>query len=220
MGGTFNAVRRGEDDRWSFDLFSNYGRTTDEEDEDNDGDTENVTDETVNNHGGNLKYDYFFAEKTYAFANASAKVDNVAYLDLRYILGAGVGRQWKETEKVKWGTEVGLSYVDEDFEEDNDPNTGLPIPSADTDFVAARLASVLAYQISTSSTFEQTAELFPSLEDSEDFIARVDNRLKMVITGKWIAQIQYVLDYDDSVPAGNDEADHRVVLSVGWSFGD
>jgi hypothetical protein len=63
------------------------------------------------------------------------------------------------------------------------------------------------------------AEVLPSLEESEDLLAKLDNRLKLNITGKWIAQIQYVLEYDDSTPPGVEEADHRVVLGIGWSFG-
>jgi putative salt-induced outer membrane protein YdiY len=201
VSGTFNTVRRGESDRWTLDLFTNYGNTTDR--------VTDVTDTTSNNHGGALKYDHFISKKLYAFGNGSGKVDHVADLDLRYILGAGAGYQWIESEKLKWGTEAGLSYVDEDFEDD----------TADEDFAAVRLASNLAYQISSSSSFEQVAEVLPSLDDSEDVIAKIDNRLKLNITGKWIAQIQYVLDFDGSVPPGNDETDHRVVLSVGWSFG-
>jgi len=61
--------------------------------------------------------------------------------------------------------------------------------------------------------------VLPSLEEGEDVIAKLDNRLKMKITGKWIAQIQYVLDFDGSTPNGVEETDHRVVLSLGWSLG-
>jgi len=201
LTGTFNTIRRGEDDRWTLDLYSNYGETTDRVTED--------TDITTNNHGGSLKYDYFLSKKLYAFGNGSGKVDHVADLDLRYVAGAGVGYQWKESEKLKWGTELGLSYVDEDFEDD----------TADVDFTAVRAASNLAWQISKTTAFEQVAELLPSLDDSEDVIARVDNRLKLNIVGRWIAQIQYVLDFDGSPAPGNEEADHRVVLAVGWGFG-
>jgi putative salt-induced outer membrane protein YdiY len=207
--GTFNAIRRDEDDRWTFDAFTNYGSTTD-----------TVTDEsdiTTNNSGGGAKYDYFYSEKAYLFGNASAKVDHVADLDLRWIAGAGLGYQWKETEKLKWGTEAGLSYVDEDFEDDE----------FDTDFLAARFASNLMWQFSETSSFTQVAEVLPSLDDSEDVIAKIDNRLNMTIVGKWIAQIQYVLDFDGSVPTGElpgpdgkEETDHRVVLAIGWSFGE
>jgi len=163
----------------------------------------------VSNYGTSLKYDYFWSKKTYMFGNGTGKIDHVADLDLRYTAGAGVGYQWKETEKVKWGTELGLSYVDENFQDD----------TADADFVAARLASNLTWQVSTSAAFEQVAEVLPSLEDSEDTIAKLDNRLKLNITGKWIAQIQYVLEFDNSTPPGVEETDHRIVLGIGWSFG-
>jgi putative salt-induced outer membrane protein YdiY len=205
VSGTFNAQRRGEDDRWTFDLYWNYGRTT--TDDNNPATIDEKT--TINNSGGGVKYDYFYSRKTYLYGNGSGKRDHVADLDLRYVLGAGAGYQWKETDKLKWGTEVGVSYVEEDFRDD----------SADADFVAARLASNLTCQLSESSTFEQVAEVFPSFEESEDLIAKIDNRLKLVITGKWIAQLQYVLDYDDSTPSLVEEADHRVVASIGWSFG-
>jgi putative salt-induced outer membrane protein YdiY len=206
--GSFNAQRRGEKDRWTFDAFTNYGTTTDT--------ITDVKTTTTNNSGAGAKYDYFWSQQTYLFGNGSGKVDHIADLDLRTILGAGIGYQWKESEKLKWGTEAGLSYVDEDFEDD----------TADTDFLAVRLGSNLAYQISSSASFEQVAEVLPSLDDSEDVIAKIDNRLKLNITGKWIAQIQYVLDFDGSVPTGaaagpdgKEETDHRIVLGLGWSFG-
>jgi putative salt-induced outer membrane protein YdiY len=205
FGGTLNAMRRAEKDRWTFDLYGNYGKTSTE---DNNPATPTST-TNVSNYGSSLKYDYFWQEKTYLFGNGTGKIDHVAELDLRYTFGAGLGYQWRETEKVKWGTEAGLSYVDEDFEDD----------TADADFVAARLASNLTWQVSKSAAFEQVAEVLPSLEESEDLLAKLDNRLKLNITGKWIAQIQYVLEYDDSTPPGVEEADHRVVLGIGWSFG-
>lgn len=212
---SFNAVRRGEKDRATYDLFWNWAEQKGTKNS-NPVPNEDDTELTQRNLGLGAKYDYFSSKELYYYANGSGKVDAVAQLDLRAILGVGLGYQWKETETLKWGTELGLSYVDESFEDS----------SFDASFVAARLGSNLTCQISKSSTFEQVAELFPSLEDSEDVIAKLDNRLKMIITGKWIAQIQYVLDFDGSAPTGSGpgadgtkETDHRVVLSLGWSFG-
>jgi len=197
VNANFNAQRRGEKDRWTFDAYSNYGESS----------PGNFV--TSNNHGGGAKYDYFATQKLYTYGQGQTKIDHVADLDLRYILGAGAGYQWVESEKAKWGTELGVSYVDEDFEED----------TSDENFVSARVASNLIYQISKSASFEQVAEAFPSLEDSDDVVAKLDNRLKLNITGKWIAQIQYVLDFDSTTPNFIEETDHRVVLSLGWSFG-
>ena len=212
----FNAQRRTEKDRYTMDAFWNRSTQAGKKSSNPDPFNKDDTELTVGNYGAGLKYDYFSSPKLYYYANGSGKVDHVADLDLRLIGGGGVGYQWKESEKVKWGTEVGLSAVDEDYA-GND---------ADADFVAVRLGSNLAYQVSKSTSFEQVAELLPSLEDSEDVIAKLDNRLKLNIAGKWIAQIQYVLDFDGSVPAGSQpgsdgkkETDHRVVLAIGWDFG-
>jgi putative salt-induced outer membrane protein YdiY len=200
LAAVFNAERRDEKDRWTFEAWANYGKNKDLD--------TGVSTTTNDNYGAGVKYDYFVSKKLYWLARVSGKIDHVATLDLQTTGGLGVGYQWKETEKVKWGTEAGLSYVVERFEDS----------TADADYTAARLASNLSYVLSESASFEQTAEVLPSLEDSEDVIARIDNRLKLAITGKWIAQLQYVLEYDDSPPPGKQEADHRFVASLGWSF--
>ena len=84
---------------------------------------------------------------------------------------------------------------------------------------ALRFASNLAWTISETTSFEQNAEILPSLEDSENVIAKVDNRLKVNLTENWIAQLQYVLDFDGETPSGVEETDHRVVFGIGWTFG-
>ena len=204
--GTFNLVRRAEVDRWTMDAFWNWseqGTDTSSTPADDSDDTE----VTTLNYGAGLKYDYFTTPKLYYTGTLSGKVDPIADLQIRGIGGAGIGYQVREDEKLKWGVEVGLAYVEENYEGfDNDG------------FLAARLASILTWQISQNTSFDQTAETFPSLEDSEDSISKISNTLKTNIAGNWISQLQYVLDYDDSTPPGVEEADHRVVLGIGWSL--
>jgi putative salt-induced outer membrane protein YdiY len=203
-----NAERRGEKDRWTFDAYWNWAEQKTDSIS-NPAVDEDDTEITVQNYGGGAKYDYFASEKTYYYGNGALKFDPIANLNVRYILGAGVGYQVRENEKLKWGTETGFSYVEENFRGDDN----------DTSFPALRLASVLAWQISKSTSFDQTAEAFPSLQGAEEFVARIDNRLKANLTAKWIAQLQYVLDFSDDTPPGTEETDHRVVLGLGWSFG-
>ncbi len=200
----FNAERRGEKDRWTFDGYWNWAQqgtdTSATVKEDNDD-----TEVTALNYGGGAKYDYFASKKLYYYGNTSAKVDPIADLNLRYILGAGAGYQIREDEKLKWGGEAGWSIISEDLHGTDNDTIG-----------ALRLASNLTWQISKTSAFDQVSEVFPSAGDT---IARLDNRLKMNITAKWIAQLQYVLDFDNSPAKGAEQTDHRVVLGLGWSFG-
>jgi len=205
--GTLNFVRRAEIDRWTVDAFWNWAEQGTDSSQ-SPGDDHDDTDVTTLNYGAGLKYDYFTTEKLYYTGNLSGKADPIAELQIRGIVGAGLGYQVREDDKLKWGVEAGLAYVEENYE------------GFDSDgFLAARLASNLTWQITKNTSFDQVAETFPSLEDSEDSISKITNSLKTTIAGNWISQIQYVLDYDDSTPPGIEEADHRVVASIGWSLG-
>ena len=197
--------------RYTFDAFLNYA---DQEDDSVGTPGGTDTEITQRNFGAGAKYDYFVTEKFYYLANISGKHDDVAELYLRYIMGVGVGYQVREDEKIKWGVETGIAYVNEDY----DPDV---VGSEDPDSrgAALRFASNLAWTISETTSFEQNAEILPSLEDSENVIAKVDNRLKVNLTENWIAQLQYVLDFDGETPSGVEETDHRVVFGIGWTFG-
>ncbi len=202
----YNAERRDEMDRWTLDAYWNWsqqGTST------GGGDDENDSEVTQLNYGAGAKYDYFTSEKVYYYGNTSAKVDPIADLNVRFILGAGVGYQVRETEKFKWGVETGLSYVHENYVGDDD----------DAEFLAVRLGSNLFWQLAERTAFEQVAQAYPSLEGAEEFVAKIDNRVKTNLTEKWIAQLQYVLEFDDDTPGGVEETDHRVVFGLGWSFG-
>jgi putative salt-induced outer membrane protein YdiY len=131
----------------------------------------------------------------------------VADLTLRSYIGAGVGFQWREEEAFKWGSEVGLTHFAEDRK-----------LSDDSDYIAARLANNLFWQINAQTSFEQTAEAFPSIEDVEDFYGKLDNKAKVKLSDSMYAQLQYVLDYDNTPSNNRDRDDHTLTLGVGWSF--
>ena len=157
--------------------------------------------------GARAQYDYFFSEKNYAFAQTSIENDKQADLARRWILGAGAGRQFIEDAVHKVSAELGLSWFDEHFNN-----------SADHDFFAARGAYKWDWVINKAWTFFHGAEIYPSVEDIEDVYAKVDTRLKVVLSEKMFAQGQWVMDWDNSPATGKESVDNRYILSVGWSF--
>ena len=197
-----NAVREGERDRWTLGLFANYGEQT----------TNDVTTKNIADVGGSAKYDYKVNEKLYYYGNGYVKTDDIADLDIRYILGAGAGYTFRDSEELSWSGEAGLSYVAEEY--DVDP----PLDDSN-ETVAVRLASTLGYKVSETTRFDQNTELFPSLEDSDDFYSRFDSRLTMSITDTWKGVLQYILEYDDMPAPGAAKADHRLIFTLGWTFG-
>lgn len=188
------AENRREKDRRSAELLWNY---TEEDD--------SVTERRIFALG---KYDYFVNEKRYWFGQLSGEYNKAAFLDLRVIIAGGLGHQFREDEKLKFGGEVGLAYVDEDYEVNAD----------DGEYIAARLAYKADWNPDEKWNLGQTTELFPSLEDSDDISARVDTHAKLALSEKMFAQVQWLYTWDNTPATGAERVDNLFLLMLGWSF--
>ena len=190
---TGDAVYRREKDRTTLGAFWNY----------QDDDTGVIKRQTK----GSAKYDYFFTPKTYALAQTSAENDYSADLNLRFIIGSGLGRQFIENTEHKFSAEAGLSWFDENYYNSQDAN-----------YLAARAAYTWDWNIDKDWTLFNAGAIYPSLEDSQDVYANLDTRLKVVLTEKMFAQAQWVMDWDNTPATGKDRLDNRYLLTIGWSF--
>lgn len=157
---------------------------------------------------GGMKYDYFFAPRWYLWSNVSGEGDYKANLDLRFTAGAGIGHQLFDEERFKLGLEVGPAYLFEDY------RTNTPTSESAT----GRGAFTLQWDITDRVRFLQFAEAFLSLETSDDVFVRHDARLQAKLTEAMIAQLQWILLYDNTPAPGNERVDHTLNLSVGWTF--
>jgi putative salt-induced outer membrane protein YdiY len=201
---TADAEKRRERDRTTFGLWWNYQDEVDQATDDKDV--------VQRRYGAKAQYDYFFTKKTYGLAQANAESDLESDLDLRWTAGVGIGRQLHEDEKLKFAVEGGLSWVDEDY----DRQPGQPDP--DKEYLAARLAEKLDWNFRKGWELGHNGEVYPSLEDSKDVHSKVDTRLKVALTSKLFAQLQWVWDWNNNPPSGNHHNDHRYLLTLGWSF--
>lgn len=199
-GLALDASRRSDADRISFDAAWDYGQDKDQ-----------VTREwvlTQRRTGGGLKYDYFLSKRWYALATARVLGDTLAQLDLRFTSGAGVGYTWIEDGKTTFLTEVGLSYLNENYR-NADPSV---------DYVAIRAAYKLTHELSKTSRIVHGVEAFPSTETSDEIYLQSKSELVTSLTDSMLASVSHVFDYDNTPASGQDRGDHRVLLSIGWSF--
>ena len=157
--------------------------------------------------GANAQYDYFLDERTYLFGQASAENNKLADLDLRATVGGGVGYQFIEREDLKLSAEVGLAYVSEDYGS-----------SPDAEYLSARGAYDVAWKVNQELEILHTGVAFPSLEDSADVYVKLDTRARVTLTESMFAQLQWVMDWDNTPAQGAERLDNRYLLSVGWSF--
>lgn len=199
IGLNFEAKRESTTDRFTLKAYHNS-----QEDE---------TNTTADNSGASLQYDYFVSDKWYVYANSSGDRDKLADLDLRHRLGGGAGYQFRSDDRIQLSGELGISYINENF--------AVPagtVPDPDESFLAVRVSGHYENKLRENITFITDMELFPSLEDSSDFTARWDNRLRVALTENMYGQVQVKYDLDNEPVEANDELDSLYMLTVGWTF--
>ena len=191
----FNATRETEKDIWRTRAWWNV-----QEDR---GTT------TQNDAGGTLDYNYLVNERFYWLGTSGLQHDDQAKLALRWYAGAGAGYRFKLAEPTLFSADLAVTYLDESFQDD----TG-------NEYIAARVSYNLAHQVTANSRLTQVAEVFPSVEDGDNIYARVDTIYRIDISNKLFSQFQYVFDWDNTPASGAERTDHRIVVGIGWTFGE
>lgn len=82
----------------------------------------NNNEKTSDNWQGSAKYDYFLTDPNYVGLLGLAESDKFQDLDLRYMIGPFIGRQFIDQPILSISGELGIGYVNEDFKiaEDQD----------------------------------------------------------------------------------------------------
>lgn len=211
LAATFDAERTDDEKRWTYGAWWNF---TEQTVQDSAPPFSKNTDITARNWGTKLQYDRFLDESSYWYVNGSTESDEIALLQVRAKGGVGGGYQFHDDERWSLKGEAGGSFVHEDLEFEP-PN----------EYSAVRLAYSAGYTLSESTTFSQSAEFLPSLEETDDWTGTLDTTMNVNMTPTLVLRLQHVLDYDNTPakggPGAADDAgksDHRVMLTLGWNF--
>ena len=193
VAATFDATRRVYRDRYTAGFNFAWNETN--------GTTTQRRTEGVGN------YNRFLDEKTYLLANLGANSDLAAGVDLRWSAGLGCGHQFVSKEKFEFAGEAGLSYLSQQFD-----------LGPDSEYTAARLAYNVRWAPNKVWELTQFLRLFPSLEDSEDFYANADTRVRASINEALFGQFQWIYDYTRTPAPGKGSDDSLFLVTVGWKF--
>jgi len=135
--------------------------------------------------------------------------DAIRDLRLRTTGGAGIGYQFLENETWDVFNEVGISYVNEDFDLDEDDET----------FVAGRGAFHIGWWIIQEKLeFVEDAELLFSVQDLNDWFAISDSSLTWYWSERWSSEASLRYEYDNTPATGKKNWDLNVTLGLGYSF--
>lgn len=188
-----DATRRSARDRFSLSLLYNYAKEDDKL--------------SARDTYGAIKYDYFFTKKFYGYLGVEMLKDRFKDLNLRTIVGPGVGYQLWDDPIKSLALEAGLAYFSEDR-----------ITADDDQWLTARLGARFRYQLSEQVTFTDTLAIYPNLEAGGEFTARNEAALITTIAGPWSLRLANVLEHDSEPAAGIKKNDSKSSVNLQYSF--
>lgn len=187
------AVRRSENDRFLINFL--YNRAED------DGE------KTAENIYGQLKYDYFFRPKWYAYLNIDMLSDEFKDINLRTSVGPGVGYQIWDEEDRSLGLEAGLSYTNEDRD-----------LGEDNDWLSARFAANFLYKLFDRIIFTDQFVIYPNLDDTGEYTLRNEASLITDIGKSWAFKLSNIWERNSNPGPDLEEDDFTWILGLQYTF--
>ena len=164
--------------------------------------------ETESNGLAYAKYDRFFTQKWYAYANSTFEHDKFRDIRLRSTLGLGTGYQAIASSRTNLSLESGIDYVYTDF-----------YSTPTEQFPALRLALKFDYYLLPDELqFFQKTEGYVSLENVKKSFARNATGLRMPLAGNFVATTEYDVSWDGDPQPGRVSTDRIFLFTLGYKW--
>jgi|SRR5580698_3188234 putative salt-induced outer membrane protein YdiY len=190
---------------------------------------------TANSNSGGLRYDHDFAGKVFGFGSADFFNNSLQNLDLRYILGGGIGYHAIKKPNTTLDLLAGINYTHESFSDLMETN---PAPPPDTltynhsDSTAAlTVGDNFSHKVGKNSVFTQTFLLYPSFSQTNIAFPGATPDDVRILRGtvnlgfvtkihKWLGWQITFADVFDNHPLASDPPIERndITLATGLNF--
>lgn len=156
---------------------------------------------------GSLKTDWDFANRWYGYVLGGVGYDLVRKIDLKYEIGPGLGYHVLRLTNFAFNVESGANYQTQYFTD-----------STEIDSYYMRFAEDVTWKITPRIMWDQKVELFPRIEDLEQYRFRIESNLRFALLEN-LSLIFTVLDQYDTNPAqGVPPNTLQLTSSVGFKF--
>ena len=189
------AVRKTATDRFGMRFLYNYAEEDDEV--------------SARNTYGTAKYDYFFTKKYFGYLSIEMLHDKFKNLNLRTVVGPGVGYQiWDDPVKFLL-VEAGLSYFSEDRKEGDDE-----------DWLTGRLAGSLQYHFNKTVHARDDLIIYPNLEQGGEFQLRNEAALTAKMNSYWSLRFANIYEHDSDPGEDVAKDDWQWIVALQYEFGE
>ena len=188
-----DTTRRSRKDRFSLSFLYNYAEE----------DGQLTTRDTY----GAVKYDYFFTEKFYGLISLELLKDKFKDLNLRTVVGPGIGYQIWDDDVKAFSLEAGIAYFSEDR-----------VDAEDDQWFTARLGANARYQLTKWLKASDTLLLYPQIETVGEYTLRNEAALATSLGSSWSLRLANIWERDSNPADDVKKDDLKTSLSLQYSF--
>lgn len=189
----FDAKRDWEHDRFQFRFLYNYAE-----------DTGKIS---SRNTFGALKFDHFFTENFFSALSLEMLKDEFKDLNLRAIIGLGLGyRIWNDDVKTL-EMEAGFTYFSEDLD-----------VGQDNQFMSGRVGITYSYKILENLLFKDYMLYYPSFEEPKEYRLRNEASLISQLGQGWSLKLTHIFDQNSDPVPGVEDKDQQFIFALQYSF--
>ena len=162
---------------------------------------------TSRNTYGSLKYDYYVSSKLYTYVAIEMLSDEFKDLNLRTIVGPGMGYQFWSGDAMSLLFELGVTYFSEDYK-----------VAADDRWISGRASFDFSIAFLKYLSFEDKLFYYPSMEESGEFTLRNEASISTVLGAAWSLKFTNIFEHNSLPPAGVKKDDSTWILALQYNF--
>ncbi len=166
---------------------------------------------TARNRYGSLKYDYFVSRKTFTYLGIEMLSDDFKNLNLRTVVGPGIGYQFWDSPAVSLLLEFGITYFAEDYD---------LLPDADGQWISGRASIGLTVKLTSFLAFDEKIIYYQNLEEGNDYQVRNEASLKSVLGSGWSLKLTNIFERNSMPPATSttEKNDSQWIMALQYTF--
>ena len=153
------------------------------------------------------QYNRLHTDRFYSTINASYLTDNVAALDLRVDVGAGLGYYLIKEDSTTLTFEVGPGYAWED-------QGGIS-----RDFLTVRFAERFEHQLSNRSKLWQSLVFSPEADNFSDYLLTAEVGIDTLLSEQWALRTSVRYQYDSTPANGQQSDDTSLLMGLSYALG-
>jgi len=177
---------------------------------------------TANAINAGVRYDHNLKPKLFAFTTADFADDQLQYLDLRAVVGGGLG--WHVSNKPIQQFDVlgGLVWTHEHYSTVPAMPMATPptpeVPPETNSFAAFLIGEQYTRKLGKASAFTEQAYIFPDLNDTSQYRFTLNSGLNTKINNWFSWQTTFSDVYVTNPPMGTKDNDLILTTGLGFNF--